>query len=458
MVASVMGPIDGSVINVAMPTLASAFRVDLSTVSWVSMAYLLVLGSLILTYGRLGDMYGYKRIFLLGVAIFTVASAACALSPSIWWLIVSRAVQAAGAGMFMAMSSAIITATFPPYERGRALGINGMIIAAGLALGPALGGLLLMVFSWHSIFLINLPIGLVSLYLIQRVIPEAAEHKRQSFDLTGATLGFIALSAVLLAASYGEEWGWVSPSTLALTGVFAVGLVAFIWWERRVPEPMLDLSLFKNPAFSAANFSALMNFIAQSSAIFVVPFYLQQVLRYSPQQAGLVLTVSPAIVLFTAPLSGSLSDRFGTRWLSAAGQGLVALGYVLLYTMPPGSSGVAIAWRFAFIGLGVGIFMSPNSSTVMGSCPRHRLGVGSGVLATVRNVGMVLGVAIATAVFTWRRTATLAALGEAGSFASGLRAAFLVAACLAAAGALVSSIRSDSWREAGLEPCPAPKD
>lgn len=450
--ASIMGPIDSSVVNVAMPTLSRVFHVGLSTVGWVSMSYLLVLGSLILTYGRLGDMFGFKRVFLLGVAIFTIASGVCALAPNIWTLIVFRAVQALGAGMFMAMAQAIITAAFPARERGRALGVNGMIIAVGLALGPSLGGFLLSVADWRSIFLINLPIGALGFYLSYRTLPEPGEAGRQRFDLVGAALGFVSLFSLLLAGSYGEDWGWTSAPTATLILVFVVTLVWFMAWERRVDQPMLDLSLFGNPAFSAASFSSLMNFISQSAVVFLVPFYLQQVLTWTPEQTGLIMTISPLIVLVVAPLSGALSDRIGTRWLSFAGQVLMGLGFLFLYGLAPRPGSVDIAWRIGVVGLGIGIFQSPNNSTIMGNCPRHRLGVGSGVLATVRNVGMVLGVAISTGVFEWRHSVTAATLGPTGSFLSGLRAAFLVAAFLAGLGAAASSVRSDDWREQALSP------
>ncbi len=446
--ASVMGPIDGSVINVALPVLRQVFHVSMGTVGWVSMAYMLVLGSLILTYGRLGDMFGFKRIFLAGVVTFTVSSAVCALSPNIWTLIAFRGIQAIGAGMFMAMAPAIIASVFPPYERGRALGINSMVIAVGLALGPSLGGFLLTVVGWQSIFLINVPIGLFALIYCIKVIPAPADLKPQRFDLSGAALGFVSLTSLLLVASYGEDWGWTSPVTLSLSAVFAVALWAFLIWERRAAQPMLDLTLFRSSAFSAANFSALMNFVAQSAALFLAPFYLQQILNYTPEHAGFILSASPLVVLVSAPISGAISDRIGTRWLSFAGQSLVAVAYLLLYWMPVKATGADIAWRLAVIGLGTGIFQTPNTSTVMGNVPRHRMGIGSGVLATVRNVGMVLGVAISTAVLTWQQSVWVGRLGEIGSFRAGLKAAFLVGAFLAAAGAAASSVRSDDWRKA----------
>lgn len=445
MLASIMGPIDGSVLNVALPTLAGVFRVDLNTVGWVTMSYLLVLGSLILTFGRLGDMLGFRRVLLLGIVVFTLASAACALAPTIWVLVAFRAVQAIGAGMFMAVTSAILTEAFPAYERGRALGINAMSIAAGLALGPAVGGLLLTVSTWHAIFLINIPVGLVSFLWSWRVVPSPIHLKTQNFDGLGAVLGFLSLGALLLAGSFGEQWGWVSAPTVALLVGAAVGGLLFLRRERRIEEPMLDLSLFRNRVFSAATFAALINFTAQNAMLFLAPFYLEEVLQYSPGRVGLVLTVVAAATFIVAPLAGGLSDRLGTQWLAFSGQVTATIALLLMTGLSPTSRTMDVAWRLGLFGAGLGLFQSPNNSAVMGSVPRHRLGVGSGVLATVRNVGMVLGVAVSTAVFTWAQAASLrSAAAPTLAFVSGLRSAYLVAALLAAVGAVASLVRGES--------------
>lgn len=443
MSAGIMGPIDGSVVNIALPTISSVFNANVSVVGWVPMAYMLVLGSLILTYGRLGDMFGFRRVFLTGVVVFTVSSAICASAPSIWILILFRALQAVGAGMFMAMGQAIVTSVFPAKERGRALGLNGMVVAVGLALGPSLGGLLLTVSSWRSIFWINIPIGLFAFLFARSVLPFAKDLKPQKFDVAGAGLGFLALSSLLLAGSYGGEFGWKSPLVYVLTVLFFAGTWGFVRWESRVSQPMLDLSLFRNKVFAAANFAALMNFIAQSATVFLVPFYLETVLRLTPEHTGLILTTSPLVTLVAAPLSGALSDKLGTRWLAFVGQSIVTLAFILLHTLNASSTGVDIAWRLAIFGLGVGMFQSPNNSAIMGNVPRNRLGIGSSVSATVRNVGMVLGIAVSSTVFTWQQASATGRADATAAFMAGLRAAYLVAAVLAGAGAFTSLIRGD---------------
>ncbi len=445
MSAGIMGPIDGTVVNIALPTISTVFNASVAVVGWVPMAYLLILGSLILTYGRLGDMFGFRRVFLTGVVIFTVASAISASAPNIWILILFRAFQALGAGMFMAMGQAIVTSVFPTKERGRALGTNSMVVAVGLALGPSLGGFLLTVSSWRAIFWINIPIGIFAFFFARSVLPLPKDLKRQKFDARGAILGFVSLASLLLAGSYGGEYGWRSPLVYILTVLFFVGTWGFVSWERRVDQPMLDLTLFRNKVFAGANFAALMNFIAQSAAVFLVPFYLETVLRFTPQHTGLILTASPAVTFVVAPLSGALSDRLGTRRLAFIGQSIVTVAFLLLHTLNASSTGLDIAWRLAIFGLGVGMFQSPNNSAIMGNVPRNRLGVGSGVLATVRNVGMVLGVAVSSTVFAMQQSLISGRAGADATtaFMAGLRAAYLVAAILAAAGAFTSLIRSD---------------
>lgn len=442
--ASIMGPIDGSVINIAMPSIGRAFGAGMSVVSWVAMAYLLVIGSLTLTFGRLGDMIGYRRVELIGIALFAVASAVCALAPSIWILIAFRAIQAIGAGMFMAMSQAIIISVFPPSERGRALGVNGMLIAVGLALGPSLGGFLLTLWGWKAIFTINIPIGIAGFIFCYSVIPAPKETKPQNFDVTGAVFGFLALASALIVGSFGQDWGWLTLRSLAAAAFAIVSSAVFILWERRTPEPMLDLALFGNRVFAAANFASLTNFVSQAAVTFLVPFYLQQVLLMAPDAAGLVLTASPLVVLLMAPTSGALSDKLGTRWLAFAGQGIVVLAFLLMLTLGPASHPLDVFWRLALFGLGTGLFQSPNNSAVMGNVPRHRLGIGSSVLATVRNVGMVVGIAVASSVFASRSAAAATRLDATGAFMVGIRAAFVVSAIIATAGALTSLVRKDN--------------
>ncbi|OAT85904.1 MFS transporter permease [Desulfotomaculum copahuensis] len=435
LLGSIMGPIDASIVYIALPAIAKVFGVDPSMIGWVSMAYLLVLGSFLLSFGRLGDMFGFKRMFLAGLLVFVVTSALCGLSPGLGALIFLRALQATGAGMTMAMSPAIITAAFPPRERGRALGMNGMAVALGLALGPSLGGMLVDTLSWRAIFYVNVPIGIVAYLWCRRILPDVRSEKRQSFDWPGSLLAFCGLGTLLLFASRGGDAGWSRP--IFLLGMAAVVLlVLFILLEKRAPEPMLDLKLFRSRVFSAGNGAALLNFMTQYVIVFLTPFFLQQVMGYSAGRAGAAMTAFPLTVLVIAPLSGALSDKTGQRGLAFLGSLICTIAALAMAGLNQSAGPLDIAWRLSLFGLGTGLFQSPNNSAVMGAVPRFRLGVAGGVLATTRNVGMVLGIALGGAVLAARRTAHLSA-GPSGAFLSGLHDAYLAAALVSLLGTLV---------------------
>ncbi len=452
MLGGIMGPIDGSIVNVILPTLSEFFRAPVSAVQWVPMIYLLTVSSLLLLYGRLGDIYGYRRVYIWGLTSFVVTSALCGLSPTIGWLIFFRALQGLAAGMMMAVPFAIITAVFPPQERGRALGINAISISAGLAIGPSLGGLITSLVSWRYAFLINIPIGLFGLYWAYRNIPELKGEPGR-VDVMGAVTAFGFLFSFLMFVNIAQRYGCNRRAgvLLALSLLF---LAAFLSLERRLAQPMLNLNLFKNVNFSFACLSALCNFMAQYVLVFVTPFYLQRVLHCDPGRVGLIMTSFPLAVMAVAPFSGSLSDRIGTTLLPVLGASASALAVVLMSTLSGTASPSAVVWRLVVFGLGTGIFQSPNTSAAMGTVPRPYLGIASGVMATVRNVGMVLGIAVAGAAlyaFTPHRLLQLPVLrGEdAAVFLCGLRRTYLVGAALCALAALSSLVRRNLQDERG---------
>jgi len=429
----VMGPIDASIVYIAMPAIAKVFGADPVTVSWISMAYLLVMGSFFLAFGRLGDMFGFKRLFLIGLIIFIVTSALCGLAPSLGVLIFLRALQAVGAGMTMAMSPAIITDSFPPNERGKALGMNGMAVAVGLALGPSLGGFLVDTAGWRAIFYINVPIGIATYLWCRRVLPETSSKKSPSFDWKGALLAFLGLGALLLFASRGEAANWSWP--VVVLGIFAIALLSwFIIVEKHTEDPMLDLKLFQNRVFSAGNGAALLNFMTQYVIVFLTPFFLQQVLGYTAGRAGATMTAFPLTVLVVAPLAGILSDKIGQRGLAFMGSFLCTAAAVALAGLNQQAAPLDVAWRLSLFGLGTGLFQSPINSAVMGAVPKFRLGIAGGVLSTTRNVGMVLGIALGGTVLAARQTAQMS---PTNAFLSGLQDSYLAAAILSLIGTLV---------------------
>jgi EmrB/QacA subfamily drug resistance transporter len=456
MLGSIMGPIDASIVNVVLPTITQSFSVDISTAQWVPMIYLLTISSLLLFYGRLGDILGYKKVYLSGLAGFVIASGLCGLSPAIHWLITFRAIQGLAAGMMMAVPYAIITASFPPTERGKALGINAISISAGLAIGPSLGGLIATSLGWRFVFLINLPIGIAGWLWGRRILPEL-KGRPGKIDMPGVATGFISLFFLLLFVNRFQSLG-SSYATGVMLLVAVLGGMSFLIIESRVAQPMLNLSLFRNLTFSSASTSALLNFMSQYVMVFLTPFYLQRVLHYTPNNVGLIMTSFPLAVMAVAPLSGSLSDRMGTRTLACLGAGTCALSLFLMSQLPLSASSADIVWRLALFGLGTGVFQSPNNSAVMGSAPRPHLGTASGILATMRNVGMVLGIATGGAVLYAfapayiLQKATLES-SEAAAFLSGLRYAYLAGAILTGIAMITSLVRSReeklSKREAG---------
>jgi EmrB/QacA subfamily drug resistance transporter len=449
MLGSFMGPVDGSIVNTVLPDITGYFKTDISTAQWVPTIYLLTISCLILLYGRLGDMVGYKKVFLAGVASFVVASILCGISQSIWMLIAFRGLQGLAAGMMMSVGYAIITAAFPPFERGRAMGIYAISIAAGLGLGPTFGGLIAQYLSWHYVFFVNVPIGIAAVVWGSRVIPRSTTKPGQKLDVVGALTALIFLSSLLLYANQGETWGWASPRSIALVGIAVVFGALFFWIERTSAQPMLNLALFNNRRFSFASISALFNFTALYAIVFLTPFYLTFVLHFSILKVGLALIASPLATMFVAPVSGAMSDRFGTRVFAIFGMCIAALGLFFMSGLNASDDVWDVVWRLAIIGLGVGMFQSPNNSEIMGSVPPWHLGIASGIIAAMRNVGMVLGIAISGAVLY--NLAPVTASTHPGSFTpqeiqeflNGLHWAFITGAAIAAIAALTSLLAAD---------------
>jgi len=458
---SLMATLDGSIVNIALPAIETDFRIGLNTVEWVVVAYLLVVGSLLLPFGRLGEVLTFKRVYLAGFAIFTLASVCCGASPNAAMLVAFRVVQGVGAAMLMAMGPAIVAHTFQDHERGRALGLNGVSVAIGLSLGPALGGILTEVATWRAIFLINLPIGLLAILWAARVLPSEKPRKDQSFDVKGAALSGVALFALLLALSDGQEWGWTSPAVVGLFVAFVVLGAAFLRVERRSIQPMIDLALFKIRPFSAGLASVVVAFAGLFTATFLLPFLLEQGRGFSPIEAGLLLTPVPITMALVAPISGAASDHFGPRVLASTGMALMALSLVSLTQLPVDFALPDLIWRLVLLGVGQGMFMSPNSSAVLGSVPRPRIGTASGTLAQMRVNGQAVGIALSGAIVATRLPVHLADLGGGAptaalhgvALAGAIHDAFAVAALVCCVGIVTSLIRGPSrpGRSAAVE-------
>ena len=460
---SLMSTLDGSIVNIALPSIQADFRIDLTTVEWVVVAYLLVVGSLLLPFGRLGEVLTFKRVYLVGFSVFTLASICCGAAPNEAALIGFRVVQGVGAAMIMAMGPAIVARTFPASERGRALGLNGVSVSIGLSLGPALGGLLTQLATWRAIFLINAPIGLLAVAWAARVLPEETPGKGQSFDVRGAALSGVALFALLLALSEGQTWGWTSPATIGLLVAFMVLGAALVGVERASIQPMIDLALFRIRPFAAGLASVVVAFAGLFTATFLLPFLLEQGSGFSPIEAGLLLTPVPITMALVAPFSGAASDRFGPRALASAGMAIEALGLLSLTQLPVSFSLPDLVWRLVLLGIGQGLFMSPNSSAVLGSVPRPRVGTASGTLAQMRVTGQALGIALSAAIVATRLPVHLAELGgpptavlQSVALAGAIHDAFVVAGLVCCIGIVTSLVRGSSRPGAADATVPAP--
>lgn len=439
-----LATIDSSIVNVALPTLTEALNTDFASIQWVVLSYLLVLTTLQAIIGRLADMYGRKRLYNSGFVIFTIGSFLCGLAPTVGWLIGFRVIQGVGGALCLALGLAIITDAFPPNERGRALGIGGAIVSIGIVAGPTLGGVIIENLSWHWIFFVNVPIGILGTYLTWRNVPESHPPGGQQFDLAGAATLSGFLLTLMLGLTIGQHEGFGSAGSVRLFIASAVLFAAFMFIQTRHPQPIIDLRLFDNLLFRVNMLTGMLIFVSLGILV-LLPFYLEMALGYSVQQVGLLLAVMPIGLGITAPMSGFLSDRFGTRPISVIGLGFVFLAMILLSTLTTETTAIGFMLRYLPVGIGVGFFQSPNNSAIMGNVPRERLGVTSSLLAITRSMGETIGFAVLGAV--WAALVVKAAGGyvpggaEAAppeAIAAGLRGAVRLTAGLVGVGFLAA--------------------
>jgi EmrB/QacA subfamily drug resistance transporter len=452
---ALMGPLDSTIVSVSLPTISQSLHMDYATSLWVPTAYLVALASLLLTAGRWSDIRGRKPLFILGFAVFVVGSLLCSIAQDGAQLIVFRTLQGIGAAFIMATSTAIITAAFPPQERGKALGINTMSVYIGLTLGPPLGAFLTGSLGWQSIFWVNIPIGIAVIALGAWKLTEPAREIRATrFDLSGAVTFGLGLVSLLIALTLGEELGWTSPPVLGLATLSALSIVLFLLIQRRKGrEAMLDLELItRNRLFALANISTLLNYTAYFGIAFVLSFYMQRVLGYSLYLTGLVLLSMPLVMSILSPLSGWASDRLGSRVLASGGMALVGIGLLLLSTLNESTSTLVLLAYLVVVGVGMGLFSSPNTSAVMGCVRREQLGVASGTLATMRTVGQSLSLAVMGALIAVAASSAVVSQLFSGStdiaspliaaeFIAGMSLAFQVSAVIAFIGAATSLAR-----------------
>ncbi|MFC9326772.1 MFS transporter [Kitasatospora sp. NPDC057015] len=393
--------LDNTVVNIALPAIQRDLDAPASGLQWIIDAYTLVLAALLMLFGSVADRFGRRRVFQTGLVLFVLGSLFCSLAPSLEWLIGFRALQAVGGAMLNPVAMSIITNTFTdPRERARAIGVWGGVVGISMALGPLLGGFLVDSAGWPSIFLINVPIGLVACLLTALYVPESRAPKPRRLDPVGQLLMIVLLGTGTAAIIEGPANGWTSPLILTLAGVALAALVAFPLWERRVPEPLIDLRFFRSVPFSGATVTAVCAFAALGGFLFLNTLYLQDVRHYSPVEAGLWTLPMAGMMLVCAPLSGRIVGSRGPRGpLVAAGLGLAASG-LLLTRLAADSPAVLLLVAYALFGFGFGMVNAPITNTAVSGMPRAQAGVAAAVASTSRQVGQSLGVAVIGTVVT----------------------------------------------------------
>jgi len=397
-----MSTLDSSIVNVALPHMMQDLKTDVRTIQWVVLIYLLTVSSLLLTFGRLSDIKGRRFIYCSGFGLFSAGSLFCGWASGSDILIISRAVQGCGASMLMACSPAIIVDAFPEDERGRALGMIGAVVAAGLTTGPEAGGFILEYFSWRFIFYINIPIGLAAtisgVYVLNS--ESSAKGSDEPLDKTGSLLLVAALCSLIIFMTHIPQWGLLSLKSVFTALIGMVSLMILIMNEARVEYPLFDLGLLKIRLFVLPVLASAILFAALFVIVFTMPFYLTYPCGFSASQTGFVMIVPFLFLLFVSPISGALYDRLGSKLLCTAGMLLLTISLLSLISLSPDMPVLSILWRIALSGIGTALFVSPNNTAIMNCVPFPRRGIASGSVATARNLGMVMGVALAGLIFT----------------------------------------------------------
>jgi EmrB/QacA subfamily drug resistance transporter len=414
--------LDGTIVNIAIPHIQTAFDTSFSNIEWVMNAYILAFAVLLVTLGRFGDLWGRRKLFVGGMVLFTLGSLACGLAPSIYLLIAFRVVQGIGGAAMMPSTLSIIASVFAADKRGAAMGVWGGVSGLASGLGPVLGGVIIQYVTWPSvagswrwIFLVNIPVGVVGVILALRLVPESKNPTAvQTLDLPGVGLITASLFCLTFALIEGQNYGWTSATILGLFAGAVVTFGVFYWREHRVSQPLIDFSLFRSLNFAAGNATGLLLSAAMMGAFFTIPIFLQSVLGFSAIKAGLVMAPMSVVIIVAAPVAGMLSDRVGSKWIVAAGMFVLAFGLGWMAGLVPGvakispsTTSLSLLVPFLLSGIGIGLAVAPVTSAVMATAPKERVGNASGVLSTMRQIGSLMGIAILGAVLQSQVTANI---------------------------------------------------
>ena len=397
--------LDTTIVNVAQQKIKEGLNADLSQIQWILDSYILAFAVLILSFGRIGDIYGRKKMFIIGMAVFTAASGLCGISgwvagligiPGATALIIARVLQGIGGALMMPQTLSLITVAFPPQKRGAAMGVWGSVVALGAVLGPLVGGYIVTRYPWEWVFLINIPVGVIAILATLSIVPESRDPLASGkLDWGGLVFSAVAIFALVYALIEGPKFGWISPQTLGLLALSAAVFVIFVWWERRVPDPMVKLELFGIRNFWVANVIGLAVPFGLFGIFFPMTVFLQGALGMTPLEAGLTMMPMSFMLMIVAPLSGRLSDRIGARWILTTGLTLVTLGIIMITSQVTTTT----SWRpllpaLLITGTGMGMTFAPMTAAAMSQVPPRISGSASGILNTSRNIGQLLGIAV----------------------------------------------------------------
>ncbi|HEX3254981.1 MAG TPA: MFS transporter [Gaiellaceae bacterium] len=445
--------LDNTIVNVALPSIQRDLDIGISELEWVFNGYALTFGVLMLTGGKLADLLGRRRIFIAGLVIFTLASLFCGLATSAGWLIGARVVQGAGSALMNPATLSIITATFPPKQRGMAIGIWAGVSAMALAIGPLVGGLITEHWSWNWIFFINVPVGILAIIVTRLVVDESRDTSAgQRLDLPGLVSSAIALFALTYALIEANNYGWTSARILGLFAVAVVGFVAFVLLEMHQRAPMLDLDLFRNGTFAGANSVMLLVGLAMFGVFFYNSLFIQNVLGFSAVQTGASFLPMTVLIILVAPIAGKFSDRVGSRWLVGVGMVLLSASLFIFSRLDATSNFWDILPGLLIGGFGMAIVMTPITAAAMGSVPVDKAGVGSAVLNSMRQVGGSLGIAVMGAIVAASATGQPGTPESLQGFVTGYQHALVVAACIALAGSVLSVATIRKYRHVEAVP------
>lgn len=437
-----MATLDGSILNVSLPSIAADMNADVDLVAWVVLAYSLTMVSLLIPFGAWTARRGYGFAYRFGYIMFILGSTMCALSDSIYFLVVSRVIQATGTAMFASVGPGMVTTIFPPEERGKGIGLMVMMVSAGFMAGPPLGGFILSFADWHTIFLINLPVGAIGLAMTLRYFSRLTQplHTRKT-NILSAVFSAAGMVAGIMALSLVDELGFADMRLYGLLLLSLTLLTIFFWREARCETTLIGLGIFRNWQFSTSLAAQLAHFAGLSGVLVLLPFYLERVRGYEPKQVGLYLVILPIMMFIVAPLSGRLSDRIGFKLLTGSGMAILGVGLWLLLGLNADTTSTYIISSLVVIGVGVGMFTTPNSSALMGAVTEKNRAVASGIMATNRNIGMSVGVALGTAIFSHFQSLHTETAGFAAAFAESLKPVMYVAMGWVALALIFSLVR-----------------